>query len=176
MTSIFDRLYSFKAYFLVSAFLFIVVFNQEFLVPILVFMVFMAMLYYLYTPVLDHLKKYKVFRLVDYAKMSAVDLFQHNMLSLVYLITFAMRLWYSFYIFGYFINFYLLMIFSAIIVVAISVPVSVQGLGVREWLFVQFAVFVMMPLEVAVAVSILIYITGLIYRLFGMIPFLSKHK
>ena len=64
-----------------------------------------------------------------------------------------------------------LFIFIAVMIVAVSLPISYQGLGVREYLYLQFAYITGQEPEKVLAVSLLLYVVGLLYKVSGLIPF-----
>src|SRR3989344_4152082 len=57
------------------------------------------------------------------------------------------------------------------IFIAVSLPISYQGLGVREYLYLQFAYITGQEPEKVLAVSLLLYVVGLLYKVSGLIPF-----
>lgn len=69
-----------------------------------------------------------------------------------------------------------LLIFIPILLLATTLPISFQGIGVREYLFIEFAKINSITLETALLCSLLVYLLCLVYRVTGIIPFLLKNN
>src|SRR3989339_329769 len=69
-----------------------------------------------------------------------------------------------------------LFILIPLLTIALVLPISFQGFGIREFLFIEFAKWNLVLPEKALIASFLLYLIELIYRLFGAIPFLILKK
>ncbi len=69
-----------------------------------------------------------------------------------------------------------LLIFVPILKIGITLPISVQGLGISEFLFLKFAGISGIDPEVALLTSLLVYFLKLFFSMTGMIPFLFFGK
>lgn len=69
-----------------------------------------------------------------------------------------------------------LLVFVPILAVATALPISFQGIGIREFLFLQFAAFRDLSSEKVLLVAFMIFLLALVYRLFGVIPFLTLKR
>ncbi|MCA9497447.1 MAG: flippase-like domain-containing protein [Nanoarchaeota archaeon] len=179
ITSIFDRLYSFYFYFIICALFILIYFFPKYLIEIsFIFLVILVLDINFYPFFYDYLiNKYKKMEFLKYAFISKIDMLKHFFYSFLYLLSVAFRFWFCFLIFGLNLNFYLILAMSAIVVIGISLPISIQGFGVREFIIIYFGSFFFgISAEIALAVSFLFYLSGLIYRLFGMIPFFLNKK
>src|SRR3989339_604901 len=60
-----------------------------------------------------------------------------------------------------------LFILIPLLTIALVLPISFQGFGIREFLFIEFAKWNLVLPEKALIASFLLYLIELIYRLFG---------
>lgn len=103
------------------------------------------------------------------------QVYKHAGYSLLYLI-------FSFFVYSsifFFLNLPIdprLFVLIPILTIALTLPISFQGLGVREFFLVKFAILTHISPEAALAASLLVYAVGLLYRLFGVIPFFLIKK
>lgn len=181
-TSLFDKLLSFYWYFLLALSMFtsyIVFKNQSSFLIFFVGMVGYAMLFLL-TLRLNTVKELLILRIpivrvkefMLKIKITNKALLYHSFwsallvlnLAVIYLIVFrsvALR-----------VDVVSLIIFLSILKFAVTLPISFEGLGVREFLFVEFARITSVNLELALLVSLISFVIGVMYRLSGIIPFL----
>ena len=100
----------------------------------------------------------------------------HSLLSLVVILITSLTYYLVFISIGLSINIAYLIIFIPILKIGVSLPISVQGIGVREYLFLQFAGILLINNEAIIVVSFIIYTLGLVLGLSGIIPFLLTQK
>ncbi len=106
------------------------------------------------------------------SKISKKDLFLHLIYSLLFILNTSLIYSFIFYTLGLPIKILEFFIFIPILMIAITLPISFQGIGVREFLFVKFAEYTSLIPEKVLLVSFVIYISALIYGVLGAIPFL----
>ncbi|MCA9459934.1 MAG: flippase-like domain-containing protein, partial [Nanoarchaeota archaeon] len=163
-TSIFDRIYSFYIYFLISACFILSYLFQNYIVEIsFLFLVILILDFNFYPFLYDYLiKTYKKLSFLKYVFIEKKDMLKHFFYSFLYLLSVAFRFWFCFMVFGLNLNFYLIIALSSIVVIAISLPISIQGFGVREFILIWFSSFFFgVGAEIALAVSFLFYLSGL---------------
>lgn len=120
-------------------------------------------------------KKIKVF--LGKINFENKELSRHAAYSFLILFNSVLIYFLIFYALGVKNIFMELLIFMPILKFAIYLPISIGGLGVREYLFVQLAFFTnAMEAETALLAALMIYFLGLIYKLSGIIPFLLIKK
>ncbi len=67
-------------------------------------------------------------------------------------------------------------IFLPVLKIALILPISIQGIGVREFMYIQLAYFAKSLPEKFIAVSFISYSFGLLFRLPSIVPFLMVKK
>lgn len=104
------------------------------------------------------------------------DLFFHSFLNLFFNFLIFIKFLILFNFVGLSIPYLEMFIFIPLLRIALLLPISIQGFGVREFMFLQFSKITSLNLEKLIAISFLIYLLGLIYEIVGIIPFLILKK
>jgi hypothetical protein len=69
-----------------------------------------------------------------------------------------------------------LFVLVPLMIVAITLPVTFQGVGLRELIIIKFAQYTMISQEGALIASLLLFVISLLYRFTGVIPFILLKK
>jgi len=100
----------------------------------------------------------------------------HSVFSTFFIINFALINLALFHAVSADVSFTKLLLFMPVLIIGLTLPISFQGIGIREFLFVQFANFIAISPEKALVVSLLGYLISQSYRLLGAAPFLAKKR
>lgn len=183
LSSLLDRIYSLVWYVLL-AFSF---FCCYFLPLALVYKIFIGLILYVFLValtllcirgvaiILKKLEKYRFINKIKFlANVPSKTLILHAAITLI--ISFVKVCMYGsiFSIVGMPVYFMEMFVLVPFIAVAITLPISFQGIGVREFILFQFANYVNADGEKIIVASFLMYIVGVIYRVTGCIPFILK--
>jgi glycosyltransferase 2 family protein len=107
-------------------------------------------------------------RIVD---ISSKELFMHALYSAIYIV--ALFIVYSIVLYSAKIPFTLLLFVPLpLIAILVTLPISFQGLGVREVVLINYAMLMGIEQTVIIGASFLIFLIFVVFRLFGIIPFL----
>ncbi len=120
---------------------------------------------------LNYINNIHLRKIIELSYIEKISLFKHSLYSLFYIHTTFFI--YSIILFsvGVYPRLELLLFIPAIIILT-TLPISIQGLGVREIILVQYAMMHDLNIEIILAGSLLIFFVYMIYRLTGAIPFL----
>jgi glycosyltransferase 2 family protein len=122
------------------------------------------------------LKKLKMFKKIKNSNgLPKKELIKHATISVLFKInTFIL---YSIILFSVGIKFNLMLFaFLSALTILTTLPISFQGLGVREFILLAYSNFMGYNGELIIAGSFLIFLLFLIFRIFGVIPFLMNKK
>jgi glycosyltransferase 2 family protein len=107
-------------------------------------------------------------RIVD---ISSKELFMHALYSAIYIV--ALFIVYSIVLYSAKIPFTLILFVPLpLIAILVTLPISFQGLGVREVVLINYAMLMGIEQTVIIGASFLIFLIFVVFRLFGIIPFL----
>lgn len=185
-SSLIDRLNSFIWYFLLGISIIIASFfigNESFF-PILFGFLLFFILVFLYIFVEKRIKnkffnfiKNKFIKKIIYESQRLdIELIKHSVYCLM-IILLQVTLYYLIFLsIGLKVNLVELFIFVPLLVIALVLPISFQGFGIREFLFIEFAKLNSILPEKALIASFILYLITLVYRLLGVIPFILLRK
>ena len=63
------------------------------------------------------------------------------------------------------------LIYVPLLTILLTLPISIQGLGIREFVLLQYATAHNLDASIILSASLGIFFVGITYRLFGLIPF-----
>jgi len=186
MTSLFDKILSFYWYLaLGSSFLLSYVILKNTNITFVIFLGFcIYVLINLITLVLNYYRKKvikkipikKIRNILNKINLTSKNLIYHSLLSVLIIVNTALIYSLIFKSLSLKMMIVQLMIFIPILKIAVTLPISFEGLGVREFLFIKFASIVSINLELALLSSLIIYFLSMFYRFTGIIPFLFFNK
>ena len=185
LSSLVDRGYSFVWYGLFSGSLFLLFIYFGNSLPSLFFglllFTFAALFFsFIVVPAISTLISYikvtHVHFILSESMRSVLELKKHALYSTLYLFSTLASFSLLFYAVGLPVMAFELLIFIPILAIGVSLPISFQGIGVREYLFLSFASMVGLNPEKILLVAITSFFLMLIYRLFGLMPFLLLNK
>lgn len=185
-SSLFDKLLSFYWYILlgVSTLISSCIFKS---IPLVLFFGIIFYLVLIFITLQINLKRKNIIQIIPSKKISnflnkinltSYDLILHSFLSFLFIINSALIYSLVFISTGLGFKFIELIIFVPILTIATSLPISFEGLGVREYLFVELSKIILVNTELILLSSLIIGFIGLAYRLSGSISFIffrNKH-
>lgn len=185
LSSLIDRTYSFIWYIFLGVSIFVVYFimNDSFMAILLGILLF-SLVVKLYIKIERLIKrkihkriKNKFFKKIIFESYrTKKELTKHSFYCLIIISLQVILCSLIFSVVGFEIRTIELFIFIPILAIALVLPISFQGFGIREFLFITFAKLSLISPEKALIASFLLYLVELIYRLFGVIPFLILKK
>lgn len=104
------------------------------------------------------------------------DLAAHALYSFLILINTAIIYFLIFYSLENKEIFIQLLVFIPLLKTATTLPLSINGLGIREYLFIQFAGLIQIQAETALLAALIAYFLLLSHRLTGIAPFFLCQK
>lgn len=119
-----------------------------------------------------NIKNKKIRKITEIEILNNKQFFCHSLLSLIFIINLFLLYKVLFIVVGVQTNLTLLLIIP-IITILITLPISFQGLGVREGVLMLYSSFQNLNPEMVILGSLLLFNVSIIYRLTGIIPFLS---
>ncbi len=171
LSSMIDRVFSFLWYLeagFIAFLLYYFDFDFLFLIPLILIFVFISIqLFYLFE------NFFGKFSFLKQAFVSKKELFKHSIFALLYLFLVAFTYQISFLAVGIEINYFFLLLLVPVVIILTVLPISFSGLGIREFLFIQFGMLFAISIEQAVLASFILHFVGLIYRALGTIPFMQ---
>ena len=108
--------------------------------------------------------------------VSLSDAIRHSLISVASLLNIALKYILLFWALGISISVVEMILFIPILLIGLTLPIAIEGVGVREFLFVEFARTIGVSTESALIVSLMVYAITLGYKLTGIIPFLLKKR
>lgn len=124
------------------------------------------------------LKKIKhgvVQKIFSVSEIHKRDMYAHALLSFVFIVVMGLSYAYIFYSVGLSVSWGLFAL-ALMVVIFLNFPISIQGLGLREFCFVQYAIFFNLDTEKALAASFFVLMINIVYRVVGLLPFLFLRK
>ena len=122
-----------------------------------------------------------MFKKIKFLRKSKLDIGtkgiqQHIACSLIYLTNTAIIYLLLFKSLGVSVEIAHMFFLSVIIIFATTIPITIQGFGIREWIFVEYSKLVGISLEAGFSVAILIYLNSLMFYLLGAVPFILLRR
>ncbi len=119
--------------------------------------------------------KKKIISLGFRSGLSKEKLFMHSLLALLFNLN--LFIVYSLVLSSYGIEFNLMLFaFLSALIIFTTLPISFQGLGVREFILLNYARFMGFNQELILSGSFMIFLIFLIFRILGVVPFLTLKK
>ena len=106
----------------------------------------------------------------------AAEYVAHVALNTLYVVVLSVGYAYLFRHVGIFMSAAELLLFVPLMIVVVSLPISFQGFGVREYFFLLYTAGSGVSTEVIIAASFLVYLSSLAMSLLGVVPFLVRGK
>jgi uncharacterized membrane protein YbhN (UPF0104 family) len=176
-TSMIDRLLSLGIYALLSICLYIsYYYNIGYSITTIFFILIVIITVASYKSVLKLLIKKTKFNFLKYIRFRKKTLKLHILLSIIYIFSVAIRVWVIFLFLGYNLTLDFTLLLSALVVFAVSLPITYQGFGARETVFIFLISTINLSAEIGLAASLMYYFANLSYRLLGAIPFVILKK
>ena len=174
---IFDRFSGLTAMLFVASILSFLVFNITknvyfILIPILLFIVTILAIF---SPLHSYLIKIKS---VEFLKRY-IDEFKDkfvlsSILSIIFFVLGAISLWSYYYMFGYNVDFLLVLAFYSAIQIVNSIPISINGWGLREGSIIYLFSLILIPFEVSLSIALLSRMVMLLQTSIGGLIYLFE--
>ena len=100
---------------------------------------------------------------------------KHSLISLLSVLIIALKYILVYQALGISVSMIDMLLFIPILLIGLTLPISIDGLGVREFLFIEFGQYLDINSNISLTASLSIYFLTIIYKLSGSIPFLL-HK
>lgn len=107
-------------------------------------------------------------------RMTLSPLLQHGLLSTCSILVTSGSQWAIFYSLGVTPSWSLILIFSVILIIALALPITIQGIGVREWVYITAAPLLLLSPAAALTAAWLHYILDVLYKSSGALPYLTQ--
>jgi len=179
-TSLFDKFISLLIFLLlfIAISLPIYAFKIEnyWLSSVLIISLFCSLFYFSYF-FINTIKKIKwlpqkVYKVVQAIHIDFYSFVKHSFLTIATIVITTLIYILIFYSLGITANPLTLFILIVFLKILITLPITYEGLGVRELLLIEYAKMQSINIEVALLVSLIAFALGLIYRITGVFPFL----
>lgn len=109
---------------------------------------------------------------LTYNKVKDKKLLYHSIISLLFVINFTLM--YSLILKSTGVTFKLgLIVMIPLLIILLTLPISIQGLGVRDYFLSKYATLYYFSLESTLIASMIIFLSGVLYRLTGIFSFLT---
>lgn len=154
----------------------LIVFISSILLFLILFFIFTLIYYPLNRGISKIIKIEVIKKILNESLIKKSDLFLHSLLCLLFVFNTTLIYSLIFYSLGLPIKIPEIAVLTTFVFIGVTLPISIQGLGVREFLFLKFAMLTNISSETVVVASLSIYLCMLIYSLFGLIPFLVLKK
>lgn len=151
------------------------------IISLLVLLIFFTILFVLFNNslllLLKNVFKKKTFlMLLKEATFARGILLKSFLLNFIFVINVVFVYFIIFYFSGLPILFLETIIFVPVLSIALALPISIQGIGVREYLFLNFALYNNLALELVILASFLTYFVYVLYSLLGSYYFITLKK
>jgi uncharacterized membrane protein YbhN (UPF0104 family) len=171
-SSLFDRLLAISFYIVIGVVLYFLIYDQL-LLAIVILSIFFSSVFMLPAFIKFNNKKSFFFQ---YFTLNKPQIWLHLFLSFLALIIMSLIYYLLFLAFGIHTKLLYYPILVVILIIGVTIPISFQGIGVREFIFISFAGFVGIENSIAVAASLLIFSLEVVYKLSGVLPYFFYRK
>lgn len=121
-------------------------------------------------------KNKRITSIIEESKLDKKQLWSSSLLNILFVFNLSIVYALIFSAMGLPNLFFEIFMLVPIMSIAMALPISIQGIGLREFIFLKFAEINNLISEKVIAVSIIIYLFFLVYSLFGSIFFLSLKR
>lgn len=171
-TSLFDRFFSIIIYTLLALVAFLIYYQKaspSLLITLTLLIIITIVI--TYSKIIKYIQKKTKLKFLKILTFRRKTLKTHIFLSILYIISVGLRVWVIFFFLGYNLTIDFALLLSALVVVAVSLPITYQGFGAREAVFVFASNSINISTETAIVASLMYYFANLSYRILGSIPF-----
>lgn len=107
-------------------------------------------------------------------RLTLSPLLLHGLFSASSIVITTLNHWFIFYSLGLSLPWSTIFLFSVVLIIGLALPITIQGIGVREWVYVTAAPLLLISPTLALSAAWVHYLLDLIYKSTGAIPFLTK--